>query len=60
MTAKEASKFVPFVGPLIAAGIGWKATFILGERMVDEAESLAREILEAIVRGSDLPSASGE
>jgi predicted GTPase len=60
MAAKEAAKWVPFVGPLIAAGIGWKATFMLGEQMVDEAESLAREILEAIIRGSDLPSGSGE
>ena len=60
MAAKEASKWVPFVGPLIAAGIGWKATFMLGEQMVDEAESLAKEILDAIIRGSDLPSGSGE
>ena len=54
--AKETAKWLPFVGPLIAAGIGWKSTFMLGEQMVDEAEALAREILEAIVRGSDLPS----
>lgn len=60
MTAKEASKWIPFVGPLIAAGIAWKATFILGEQMIDEAENLAREILEAIIRGSDLPSGSSE
>ncbi|MDB6175563.1 MAG: hypothetical protein JWL59_4874 [Chthoniobacteraceae bacterium] len=53
--AKESSKWIPFVGPLIAAGIGWKSTFILGEQMVDQAEALAREILEAVVRGSDLP-----
>jgi len=60
MVAKEASKWIPFVGPLIAAGIGWKATFMLGEQLVDEAESLAREILEGIVRGTDLPGGSGE
>ena len=47
--AKQLSKWVPFVGPLIAAGLGWKATFMLGEQMIEEAEALAREILEAIV-----------
>ena len=55
ITAKQVSKWVPFVGPLISAGIGWKATFMLAEDMVDEAENLAREILEAIIRGSEAP-----
>ncbi|MEI8122002.1 MAG: GTPase [bacterium] len=54
-TAKTISKWIPFVGPLISAGIGWQATFMLGEQLVDEAENLAREILEGIVNGSDLP-----
>jgi hypothetical protein len=42
-------------GPLIAAGIGWQSTFMLGEQLVDEAETLAGEILSDIVRGSELP-----
>lgn len=54
---KQVAKWVPFVGPLVAAGIAWKSTFMLGEQMVDEAETLAREILEAIVSGSKLPPA---
>lgn len=54
-TTKQVSKWIPFVGPLIAAGIGWQSTFMLGEQLVDEAEELAREILGGIVRGSDLP-----
>ncbi len=51
-TAKQASKWVPYVGPLIAAGIGWKATFLLGEQLVDEAEELAQEILDEIINVS--------
>lgn len=58
-TTKQTSKWIPFVGPLIAAGIGWKSTFMLGEQMVDEAEALAREILQAIIKGTDLPDAGG-
>ncbi|MEB3357910.1 MAG: GTPase [Synechococcales bacterium] len=51
-TAKQASKWIPFVGPLIAAGIGWSATFLLGEQIMDEAEALASEILEEVLYGS--------
>jgi len=54
-TTKQLSKWVPFVGPLIAAGIGWQATFMLGEQLVDEAEVLAKDILNGIIKGSDLP-----
>lgn len=46
---KSLSKWVPFVGPLISAGIGWQATFMLGEDLVNEAEALAQEILHAMV-----------
>lgn len=47
--SKQLSKWIPFVGPLISAGIGWKATFMLGEQLVDEAENLAKQILEEII-----------
>jgi GTP-binding protein EngB required for normal cell division/uncharacterized protein (DUF697 family) len=47
--AKQAAKYVPFVGPLIAVGIGWQATFILGDQLVNEAEELAKEILDEII-----------
>jgi predicted GTPase len=50
--AKSASKWIPFVGPLISAGIGWQSTFMLAEDLVQEGESLAREILEEIIRNS--------
>lgn len=54
VTAKQVAKWVPFVGPLFAAGIGWQATFMLGEQLVDEAEGLAKEILDGIIKGSEL------
>lgn len=54
-TAKQVSKWIPYVGLLISAGIGWQATFMLSEQLVDEAEKLAREILAEIIRDSDLP-----
>lgn len=47
---KQMAKWVPFVGPLVAAGIGWKTTFMLGEDLIDEAEQLARELFEAVAR----------
>jgi len=47
------TKYVPFVGPLIAAGIGWQATFIFGEQLVAEAEQLAADILREIIDISD-------
>jgi hypothetical protein len=40
---------------LIAAGIGWQSTFMLGEQLVDEAEALAGEILADILSGNELP-----
>jgi predicted GTPase/uncharacterized protein (DUF697 family) len=52
VATKEVTRFIPFVGPLVAAGIGWQATFMLGEQLVKEAESLAEEVLQGIVRGT--------
>ena len=52
VATKELTRFIPFVGPLVAAGIGWQATFLLGEQLVQEAESLAEEVLAGIVRGT--------
>lgn len=60
LTAQEVSKWIPFVGQLIAAGIGWQATFMLCNDLVGEAEALALEILQAVIRGSDLPESENE
>jgi hypothetical protein len=50
--SRQSTRWIPLAGPLIAAGIGWQSTFMLGEQLVDEAEALAGEILGDIVDGS--------
>ena len=50
--SRQSTRWIPMAGPLIAAGIGWQSTFMLGEQLVDEAEALAREILVDIVETS--------
>jgi predicted GTPase len=50
--SRQSTRWIPLAGPLIAAGIGWQSTFMLGEQLVDEAEALAGEILGDIVEGS--------
>lgn len=43
VASKSFSKWIPFVGSAIAAGIGYKLTSSFGEDMLDEAESIAIE-----------------
>lgn len=57
VTAKQVAKWVPFVGPLVSAGIGWKSTFMFGQQMIDEAEALADEILKDVLKRSQTASA---
>nr|WP_299201618.1 GTPase [uncultured Brumimicrobium sp.] len=45
---KTASKWVPFVGQAIAAGIGFKMTSWIGSDMINDAEKIAVETYEAI------------
>jgi GTP-binding protein EngB required for normal cell division len=47
---KSVAKWVPFVGPLISSGLGWQSTFMLGEDLVNEAQTLAKEILDSIIQ----------
>jgi predicted GTPase len=47
--ARQTSRWIPFVGPLISAGLGWRATFTLGEQMLNEAEALALELLADVL-----------
>lgn len=42
---KTASKWMPLVGPAIAAGIGFKMTSSIGNDMINDAENIAKEIL---------------
>ncbi|WP_035672166.1 GTPase [Flavobacterium sp. 83] len=43
--SKEVLKYIPFVGQIAAAGIGYKMTDSFGSDLIDESESLVREIL---------------
>ena len=52
---KQGVKWAPIFGQLLAAGIGYQSTFMLGEQLVDEAESLAKEILDEIQKKKDIP-----
>ena len=56
--SRQSTRWIPLAGPLIAAGIGWQSTFMLGEQLVDEAEALAQEILADIVDGSVVAEAA--
>lgn len=47
LAAKTASKWVPFVGPVIAAGIGFKMTSWIGNDMIEDAEKIAKETFDS-------------
>ncbi|PWH86618.1 GTPase [Brumimicrobium oceani] len=48
IVTKSASKWVPFVGQAIAAGIGFKMTSWVGKDMIKDAEEIAVETYEAL------------
>lgn len=48
IATKTASKWVPFVGQAIAAGIGFKMTSWIGKDMIKDAEEIAMEIFKAM------------
>jgi predicted GTPase len=45
---KEISKWIPFVGQAIAAGLGFKMTSSIGSEMLTDAEDIASQTFEAI------------
>lgn len=45
-TVKEFSKYVPFVGQVIAASIGFAITFKVGNSYLDDSYKLAEEVLK--------------
>jgi GTP-binding protein EngB required for normal cell division/uncharacterized protein (DUF697 family) len=45
---KEISKWIPFVGQAIAAGLGYKLTSSIGDNMLTDAEDIASQTFEAI------------
>jgi predicted GTPase/uncharacterized protein (DUF697 family) len=48
VAVREITKWVPFVGALISAGVGYKLTFRFGEQLVNDCESTAREFLKSV------------
>ena len=52
IATKTASKWLPIVGQVIAAGIGFKMTSWIGNDMVNEAEEIAIETFEAIKKAN--------
>jgi hypothetical protein len=48
---KNSSKWVPFVGTLISAGLGYKLTYGFGEKLIDDCEAAAREMITSFTRG---------
>lgn len=47
IATKEIAKYIPFIGQAAAAGIGYKLTHSFGEDLLEDANSIAQEILEA-------------
>jgi hypothetical protein len=43
------SKYVPFIGQIISAGIGYKLTTAFGDRYISEAKDMALELLSEMV-----------
>lgn len=44
---REVSKWVPFVGTAIAAGLGYKLTYRFGEQLIADCETAARDFLHS-------------
>ena len=45
---RNSSKWVPFIGTLISAGLGYKLTYHFGEQLLDSCEAAAKEIVKAL------------
>jgi predicted GTPase len=41
---RNTSKWVPFIGTLVSAGLGYKLTYHFGEKLLEDCEAAAREI----------------
>lgn len=47
---KNVAKFLPFIGTIVSAGIGYKMTTSFGEAYLEEAELNAKKVLELILK----------
>ena len=49
LAVKNIGKYLPFVGHLVAAGIGYKMTASFGEEYMNDAEDKAASLLDQVV-----------
>jgi hypothetical protein len=42
------SKWVPFVGTLVSAGLGYQLTYRFGDQLIDDCESAAKEVIASL------------
>lgn len=50
---KNVSALLPIVGNLLAAGLGYRMTTAFGEQYIQEAEQLAQQVLQQVVKHSE-------
>lgn len=50
---KNMSALLPVIGSLLAAGLGYRMTTAFGEQYIQEAEQLARQVLQQVVKNTE-------
>jgi predicted GTPase len=45
---KNTSKWVPFVGTLVSAGLGYQLTYRFGDQLIDDCESAAKQVIASL------------
>lgn len=50
---KSSAKWVPFVGTMVSAGVGYKLTYHFGEQLIDECEAAARQMIATATADTD-------
>src|SRR5262249_51895802 len=52
---KNGSKWIPFVGALISAGLGYKLTYAFGEKLLDDCETAAKDMIHSFTQDLSHP-----
>jgi small GTP-binding protein len=50
MLVANSSKWVPFVGTLVSAGLGYKLTYSFGDKLINECEAAAEHLIKTFTR----------
>ena len=53
---KNSSKWVPFVGTMVSAGVGYKLTYHFGEQLIDDCETAARQMIATATAEAEPPA----